>query len=89
MLLETMVYGHMAALLVEMFPARIRFSSVATAYNIGNGWFGTFTSPIAFSLIASTGSIYACLWYCIGITSLSAIVGIAFIRPAQPETMEA
>jgi MFS family permease len=81
MLFATMVYGPMAAFLVEMFPPRIRFSSVSTAYNVGNGWFGGFTSPIAFSLIAWLGDIYAGLWYCIGVTALTAIVGGIFLRP--------
>jgi MFS family permease len=81
MIFATMVYGPMAALLVEMFPPRVRFSSVSTAYNVGNGWFGGFTSPIAFSLIAWLGDIYAGLWYCIGVTALTAIVGILFLQP--------
>ncbi len=81
MLFATMVYGPMAALLVEMFPPRIRFSSVSTAYNVGNGWFGGFTSPIAFSLIAWLGDIYAGLWYCIGVTALTAVIGLLFLRP--------
>lgn len=81
MLFATMVYGPMAALLVEMFPPQIRFSSVAVAYNIGNGWFGGFTSPIAFALIAATGNLFAGLWYCIGITLMCAIVGTIFLNP--------
>lgn len=81
MLFATMVYGPMAALLVEMFPPRIRFSSVSTAYNIGNGWFGGFTSPIAFALAATTGDLFAGLWYCIGITALTLVVGLIFLKP--------
>jgi MFS family permease len=85
MLFATMVYGPMAALLVEMFPPQIRFSSVSTAYNIGNGWFGGFTSPIAFALIASTGNLFAGLWYCISIALLSAIVGTLFLNSRRRE----
>ena len=83
MLFATMVYGPMAALLVELFPPRIRYSSVSTAYNIGNGWFGGFTSPIAFALIAGSGDIYAGTWYCMAITGLTLIVGGLFLRPTE------
>jgi len=81
MLFATIVYGPMAALLVEMFPARIRYSSVSTAYNIGNGWFGGFTSPLAFALIAASGNIYAGLWYCIGVLVLTFLIGVLFLKP--------
>lgn len=81
MLFATMVYGPMAALLVEMFPPNIRFSSVSTAYNIGNGWFGGFTSPIAFALVATTGDLFAGLWYCIGVTAFTLLVGVVFLKP--------
>jgi len=67
-----------------MFPTRVRLSSVSTAYNIGNGWFGGFTSPIAFALIAETGDIYAGLWYCAGIVALTFVVGALFLR--RPST---
>ena len=81
MLLATIVYGPMAALLVELFPPQIRYSSVSTAYNIGNGWFGGFTSPIAFALIAASGDIYAGLWYCMGVTLLTLVVGGICLKP--------
>jgi len=83
MLLATIVYGPMAALLVEMFPPRIRYSSVSTAYNIGNGWFGGFTSPVAFALIAASGNIYAGLWYCIGVLVLTFLIGVFFLKPVH------
>jgi MFS family permease len=83
MVFATMVYGPMAALLVEMFPPNIRFSSVATAYNIGNGWFGGFTSPISFALVASFGDMYAGLWYCTSITLLTLVVGAIFLKPQR------
>jgi hypothetical protein len=85
MLFATMVYGPMAAVLVDMFPPNIRFSSVATAYNIGNGWFGGFTSPIAFALIAALGDMYAGLWYCTAITLITLIVGAVFLKPQRSE----
>ncbi|SDN80069.1 MFS transporter [Ensifer sp. YR511] len=85
MVLATMVYGPMAALLVEMFPARIRYSSVSTAYNIGNGWFGGFTSPVAFALIAASGNIYAGLWYCIGVLALTLVIGGLFLKPVHDD----
>ncbi|WP_206956562.1 MFS transporter [Trinickia acidisoli] len=81
MAFAALVYGPMAALLVEMFPTRVRLTSVSTAYNIGNGWFGGFTSPIAFALIAATGDIYAGLWYCIGVTLLTLVVSALFLKP--------
>ncbi len=84
MLFATMVYGPMAALLVEMFPPSIRFSSVATAYNIGNGWFGGFTSPIAFALIAGLGDMFAGLWYCMAVTATTLVVGALFLKPGKP-----
>lgn len=82
MLFATMAYGPMAALLVEMFPPRIRLTPVSTANNIGNGWFGGFTSPIAFALAATRGDLFAGLRYCTGITTLTLIVGAQFLRPA-------
>ena len=59
----TMVYGPIAAWLVEMFPARIRYTSMSLPYHIGNGWFGGFLPTIAFALVAATGNIYYGLWY--------------------------
>jgi MFS family permease len=80
MALAALVYGPMAALLVEMFPARRRLSAVSTAYNIGNGWFGGFTSPIAFALVAAFGDLYAGLWYCTAVTGLTFVVALLFLR---------
>jgi MFS family permease len=86
MVFAALVYGPMAALLVEMFPTRVRVSSVSTAYSIGNGWFGGFTSPIAFTLIAATGDIFAGLWYCVSVTLLTFVVSGIFLNPVSRQT---
>jgi MFS family permease len=81
-LLVTMVYGPIAALLVELFPARIRYTALSLPYHIGNGWFGGFLPTIAFAMVAATGDIYAGLWYPITIAALTAVIGLLFL----PET---
>lgn len=81
-LLVTMVYGPIAALLVELFPARIRYTAMSLPYHIGNGWFGGFLPTIAFAMVAATGNIYAGLWYPVGIAVLTLVVGLLFL----PET---
>ncbi len=81
-LLVTMVYGPIAALLVELFPSRIRYTSMSLPYHIGNGWFGGFLPTIAFAMVAATGDIYAGLWYPIGVAALTVVVGLLFL----PET---
>jgi hypothetical protein len=81
-LLVTMVYGPIAALLVELFPARIRYTALSLPYHIGNGWFGGFLPTIAFAMVAATGDIYAGLWYPIGVAALTVVVGLLFL----PET---
>jgi hypothetical protein len=78
----TMVYGPIAALLVELFPARIRYTSMSLPYHIGNGWFGGFLPTIAFATVAATGDAYAGLWYPIGVAVLTLVVGALFL----PET---
>jgi MFS family permease len=83
-LLVTMVYGPIAAALVELFPTRIRYSSMSLPYHIGNGWFGGFLPPIAVALVAATGNIYAGLWYPIAIATMTFIVGMIFV----PETKD-
>ena len=76
----TMVYGPIAALLVELFPARIRYTSMSLPYHIGNGWFGGFLPTTAFAIVAATGDIYSGLWYPIGIAVLTIVVGLLFLR---------
>ncbi len=81
-LLVTMVYGPIAAMLVELFPSRIRYTSMSLPYHIGNGWFGGFLPTIAFAMVAATGNIYYGLWYPIVIAALTVVVGLIFL----PET---
>ena len=76
----TMVYGPIAAMLVEMFPTRIRYTSMSLPYHIANGWFGGFLPPIAFAIVASTGNIYSGLWYPVIVATLTVLIGGAFVR---------
>jgi MFS family permease len=78
----TMVYGPIAALLVELFPTRIRYTSMSLPYHIGNGWFGGFLPASAFAIVASTGDIYSGLWYPIIFALITFVVGLLFV----PET---
>ena len=80
----TMVYGPIAAMLVELFPTRIRYTSMSLPYHIGNGWFGGLLPATAFAIVASTGDIYAGLWYPIIFASITAVVGFIFL----PETKD-
>jgi MFS family permease len=80
----TMVYGPIAAWLVELFPARIRYTSVSLPYHLGNGWFGGFLPSIAFAMVAATGDVYYGLWYPIVVALGTAIVGTMFM----PETKD-
>ncbi|TFF36403.1 MFS transporter [Pseudomonas sp. RIT623] len=80
----TMVYGPIAAWLVELFPARIRYTSMSLPYHIGNGWFGGFLPTVAFAMVAATGDIYYGLWYPIVIAVMTALLGIFFL----PETKD-
>lgn len=75
-----MTYGPIAAWLVELFPARIRYTSMSLPYHIGNGWFGGFLPSIAFALIAYTGNIYSGLWYPVIICLITLVVGTLFLR---------
>ena len=76
----TMVYGPIAAWLVELFPARIRYTSMSLPYHIGNGWFGGFLPTVSFALVAYTGDIYYGLWYPVGIALLTVLIGTFFLR---------
>ena len=80
MLYVTMVYGPVAAALVEMFPARIRYTSMSLPYHIGNGWFGGFLPTTAFAMVAATGNIYYGLWYPIVVAAFTVVVGALFVR---------
>ena len=81
-LYATMVYGPVAAMLVELFPTNIRYTSMSLPYHVGNGWFGGFLPTTAFAMVAATGDIYYGLWYPIGIALLTAVVGFFLV----PET---
>ncbi|MEZ5764427.1 MAG: MFS transporter [Xanthobacteraceae bacterium] len=83
-LFVTMVYGPIAAMLVELFPTRIRYTSMSLPYHIGNGWFGGLLPATAFAIVASTGDIYAGLWYPIIFASITFIVGMIWL----PETKD-
>ena len=80
----TMVYGPIAALLVELFPARIRYSAMSLPYHIGNGWFGGFLPTTAFAMVAATGDIYYGLWYPIVVAGITVVLGFMFL----PETFK-
>ena len=79
----TMVYGPIAAWLVELFPARIRYTSMSLPYHIGNGWFGGFLPTVSFALVAYTGDIYYGLWYPIGIALMTVVIGPFFLRETR------
>jgi MFS family permease len=79
-LFGVMTYGPIAAWLVELFPARIRYTSMSLPYHLGNGWFGGFLPSIAFACIAYTGNIYSGLWYPVIVCVMTAIVGTFFLR---------
>ena len=79
----TMVYGPIAAMLVEMFPTRIRYTSMSLPYHIGNGWFGGFLPTTAFAMVAATGDIYYGLWYPIVIAFMTFVVGMIFIKETK------
>ena len=80
----TMVYGPIAAMLVELFPTRIRYTGMSLPYHIGNGWFGGFLPPTAFAIVAATGDIFAGLWYPIIIALMTVVIGMIFL----PETKD-
>jgi MFS family permease len=80
----TMVYGPIAAMLVELFPTRIRYTSMSLPYHIGNGWFGGLLPATAFAIVASTGDIYAGLWYPIIFAAITVVIGFLFL----PETKD-
>ncbi len=80
----TMVYGPIAAMLVELFPTKIRYTSMSLPYHIGNGWFGGLLPATSFAIVASTGDIYSGLWYPVIFASLTVIIGMLFL----PETKD-
>jgi len=79
----TMVYGPIAAFLVELFPTRIRYTSMSLPYHIGNGWFGGMLPLLATAMVASKGNIYAGLWYPIIVALITFVIGSLFIRETK------
>lgn len=82
-ILVTMVYGPIAAMLVELFPTKIRYTSMSLPYHIGNGWFGGFLPTVSFAVVAATGNIYDGLWYPIIIAVMTLVVGTLFIKDTR------
>jgi Sugar (and other) transporter len=85
----TMVYGPLAAMLVEMFPTRIRYTSMSLPYHIGNGWFGGLMPTIAFAMVAHNGNIFHGLWYPVGVAAMTLIIGMIFLRETKGCDMSA
>jgi nitrate/nitrite transporter NarK len=79
----TMVYGPIAAFLVEMFPTRIRYTSMSLPYHIGNGWFGGVLPLVATAIVASTGNIYNGLWYPIAVAVMTVVIGGLMLRDTK------
>jgi MFS family permease len=82
-ILVTMVYGPIAAMLVEMFPTRIRYTSMSLPYHIGNGWFGGLLPTTAFAMVAATGDIYYGLWYPVIVAAGTFIIGMIFVKETK------
>jgi hypothetical protein len=82
-ILVTMVYGPIAAWLVELFPTRIRYTAMSLPYHIGNGWFGGFLPVTSFAIVAATGNIYNGLWYPIIVALMSVVIGGLFLRETR------
>jgi MFS family permease len=87
-ILVTMVYGPIAAWLVELFPTRIRYTSMSLPYHIGNGWFGGFLPVTSFAIIAATGNIYNGLWYPIIIAIVTVVIGGLFLRETKDDPLK-
>ncbi|WP_066794489.1 MFS transporter [Sphingomonas soli] len=87
-LLVTMVYGPIAALLVEFFPSRIRYTSMSLPYHIGNGWFGGFLPATAFAMVAATGDIYYGLWYPVVAAGVTLVIGLFLLPETRKRRIE-
>ncbi|WP_334160674.1 MFS transporter [Phenylobacterium sp.] len=85
----TMVYGPIAAMLVELFPTRIRYTSMSLPYHIGNGWFGGFLPTTAFAMVAATGNIYYGLWYPVVVAAVTFVVGVLLVRETKDADLHA
>ena len=89
MIYVTMVYGPIAAFLVELFPTRIRYTSMSLPYHIGNGWFGGMLPLLATAMVAASGDIYYGLWYPIVVAIMTVVVGVLFLRDNKDRDLEA
>ena len=87
-MLVTMVYGPIAAWLVDLFPARIRYTSMSLPYHIGNGWFGGFLPTVAFALVAWSGDMYYGLWYPVIVAVATAVIGAIWLPEASKEGLQ-
>ena len=85
----TMVYGPIAAALVEMFPTRVRYTSMSLPYHIGNGWFGGFLPTIAFAIVAATGNIYSGLWYPVIVALATVVIGALLLPETRDRRIDA
>jgi hypothetical protein len=83
----TMVYGPIAAFLVELFPARIRYTSMSLPYHIGNGWFGGMLPLTTAAVVAAQGNIFAGLWYPVIVAAICLVIGTLFIRETKHHTI--
>jgi MFS family permease len=88
-ILVTMVYGPIAAWLVELFPAQIRYTSMSLPYHIGNGWFGGFLPVTSFAIVAATGNIYNGLWYPVVVAAATALIGFFFLPETKGQHVKA
>jgi hypothetical protein len=84
-----MVYGPIAAMLVEMFPTNIRYTSMSLPYHLGNGWFGGFLPTTSFAMVAATGNIYYGLWYPVVVAGATFVIGALFIRETRHAKIDA
>ena len=85
----TMVYGPIAAMLVELFPTRIRYTSMSLPYHIGNGWFGGFLPSVAFAIVAATGNIYSGLWYPVVVAGATFVIGLFLLPETRKRDIDA
>jgi hypothetical protein len=83
-----MVYGPIAAFLPELFPTRIRYSSMSLPYHIGSGWFGGVLPLVATAMVAATGDIYCGLWYPIAAAAMTLAIGLLFLRDHKDREIE-
>jgi MFS family permease len=84
----TMVYGPIAAALVEFFPTRIRYTAMSLPYHIGNGWFGGLLPATSFAIVASTGDIYSGLWYPVGFALMTFVIGVLFVKETKDRDLD-